>query len=100
MRQVQLDLLHYRYKLYDALGTWLTGGLRKATDSIPEDNKNVLVAFANIYIHTSYVSQFSDYLAYMYLEVDKDRFNSPGFIAKIKQWTSDDLKLMKQEKRD
>ena len=57
------------------------------------------MAFANTYIHTAYVPQSSDYLAYMDLELDRDRFNTPAFIAKIKQWNTDDLKLMKRDKR-
>jgi hypothetical protein len=97
--QVVFDLHTAKYKVYDALGMWLQSGLRDAGAEAPEDDRNVLVALANVYIHTAYVTQFVDYLRYMDLELDQGRWNSPEFIKKIQQWNADDLKLMKAERR-
>jgi hypothetical protein len=79
------------------MGMWLQSGLKEARDPMVEDNRNVLVAFAHIYINTKYVSQFTDYLAFIDLELDVGRFNSPGFARKVQQWNSDDLKVMQRQ---
>jgi len=92
------DLHVAKYKVYDALGMWLQGRLSKNDQSV-SDNDNIFVALANVYIHTKYVSQFVDYLRFMDLELDQGKWNTPDFIKKIDQWTEDDLKLMKGQRR-
>jgi len=76
---------------------WLQSGMGIGEK---EDNNNIYVAMANVYVNTTYASQFVDYLRYMDLELDQGRWNTPEFIRKIQQWNADDLKIMKHEKRD
>lgn len=96
--QIIFDLHFAKYKVYDALGMWLQGGLSKNQQTTP-DSDNIFVALVNVYIHTRYVTQFVDYLRFMDLELDQGRWNSAEFVNKIERWTEDDLKLMKAEKR-
>ena len=92
-KQVALDLKFYGYKTYDALGMWLRHGMGVEAK---DDNNNIWVAFANIYVNVTYASQFVDYLRYMDLELDQGKWNSPEFVKKIRQWNSDDLKFMRR----
>ena len=96
LAQVHWDLSVPRYRVFDWLGMGLQGRYRRKQDPMIEDSKNVFVALANVYINTTYVPQWVDYLRYMDLELDMGRFNSPGFIAKIQQWNGDNLKVMKE----
>ena len=88
---------HYRYRVFDWLGMCLQG---RCDNQEVEPSRNIFVAMAHVYINTSYVTQFVDYLRYMDLEPDQGRWNTPEFIKKIQQWNADDLKIMVQEKRD
>lgn len=99
LAQVHWDLSVPRYRIFDWNGMALQGRYRRKADSIPNDNENIFVALANVYIHTTYVTQWVDYLRYMDLELDMGRFNSSDFIEKIQRWNQDDLKIMKEDKR-
>jgi hypothetical protein len=96
LAQVHWDLSVPRYRVFDWLGMTLQGRYRRTRDAVQQDNENIFVALANVYINTTYVPQWVDYLRYMDLELDKAHFNSPDFIAKIQQWNADDLKVMKE----
>jgi hypothetical protein len=96
LAQVHWDLAVPRYRIFDWNGMALQGRYRRKTDPIPEDNGNIFVGLANVYISTTYVTQWVDYLRYMDLDLDRDQFNSRAFIEKIRQWNADDLKIMKE----
>jgi hypothetical protein len=98
IRQTILDLAGpARYRVFDWLGMNLDRCVNEKQDN---DGGNIWVALANIYVNTKYVSQWVDFLRYNDLEPWQGQWNSEKFIDSVKRWTEDDLKLMKQEKRD
>jgi hypothetical protein len=96
LAQVHWDLLVPRYRVFDWLGMALQGRYKRKQDPVQQDNENIFVALSNVYIHTTYVPQWVDYLRYTDLELDQGSFNSLDFKAKIEQWNSDDLKATKE----
>lgn len=94
IKQIILDLSYYRYKVFDALGMWLTGRIKPNNE---EDGKNVLVALSNIYVNTSGVRQWVEYQANMDLELDYGSFHTVKFEKKVRQWNEDELAIRNRE---
>jgi hypothetical protein len=89
LKQTVLDLKHYRYRVFDWLRMCLQG--RCDTQHIHQ-SQNIFVAMGNVYVNTTTIEQFVDFLRYVDLEPWRGRFNTAEFVKMVQRWNADDLK--------
>jgi hypothetical protein len=66
---------------------WIVGGLKRSISARRNDDKNnIWVAMANIYLNTSGVRNFIEYLKPLDLAKDMGHFNTDAFCEKVRKW--------------
>lgn len=88
LKQAYFDLQIPKYRVFDWLGMCLEG--RCGTIEMPPEN-NVFVALATVYLKTSAVLQFINFLRYCDLQLWEGRFTSPELASFIAEWDKEDV---------
>lgn len=91
IRQTALDLRDpFRFRVFDWLATNLDRSINEKEEV--DDEANVWVAFAQVYLNTTSPEQFVEALRFMDLQLWEGQFTSEEFARDIRQWNDADLK--------
>jgi len=81
------DLWTFGKNPHQRIFEWVGRNLKRSIDEGEEnDGKNVLVALANVYLGTSGVQSFIDFLKQSDLAEEVGRFNTEAFCEKVRKW--------------